>query len=405
MAYPSSRYGLAIAALIGATGLGGTSLAADVPGMAMPAAVEKPASATTSRGLAEVQIGPDIQQRIGVALGAVEHTPLTMTIRSVGIVRANETRIAHIHLKTDGWVEKLFVGYTGQTVKAGEPMLSIYSPAFFAAQREFLAALRSAGAAGTGAAADQQIMVEVARRRLELWDVPKDAIDALEKTGRPSKSLILRSPISGTVLEKKAFEGQYVMSQGELYVVADLSTVWVQGKLFEYELEHVKIGMPATVTLAALGSRPLTGKIVFADPTVDETSRSVRVRIELSNPDGVLKPGMFGRITVSHDMGSGLTVPMSAVLRSGERDVAFVAVDSDRFVPVPVKISPLRFGDRYQVLEGLSAGDRVVTSANFLIDSESRLRAGGDAMAGMGHGSGGAKPAGQAPNPSTEHKH
>jgi Cu(I)/Ag(I) efflux system membrane fusion protein len=321
-----------------------------------------------------------VQQRIGVTLGTVRRTPLTMTIRTVGIVRPNETKLAHIHLKTEGWVEKLFISFTGQKVKAGDPMLSIYSPAFFAAQREFLVALqysRSAPSPG------QQNVVDTARQRLALWDVPKSTIEALERTGKPSKSLILRSPISGVILEKKTFEGQYVMPQAELYTVADLSTVWVQGKVFAYELPHVALGMPATVTFSSLVGRSFTGKIVFIDPVVDEMTRTVQVRLEVPNPDGLIKPGMFANVLITHAMGSGLTVPTSAVIRTGERDIAFRAVSADLFMPVEVKISPLRFEDRFQVLEGLKAGDEVVTSANFLIDSESRLRAGGGGMGGM----------------------
>jgi Cu(I)/Ag(I) efflux system membrane fusion protein len=193
----------------------------------------------------------------------------------------------------------------------------------------------------------------------------------------------LRSPISGTVLEKQAFAGQYVMPQSDLYVVADLSSVWMQARVFQYELPHVTLGMPATVSFDSLPGGPLAGKIVFIDPVVDEMSRSAQVRIELPNRTGQLRPGMFGNVSITHAMGSGLTVPASAVLRAGERDIVFRAVATDRFVPVEVKISPLGFGERFQVLQGLQAGEEVVTSANFLIDSESRLEAGASSMAGM----------------------
>ncbi|HEV2548828.1 MAG TPA: efflux RND transporter periplasmic adaptor subunit [Stellaceae bacterium] len=354
----------------------------------------------TPPGYADISVAPDVQQRIGVALGTVQETPLTMTIRAVGIVRPDETKIAHIHLKTEGWVEKLFVSFTGQKVKVGDPMLSIYSPAFFTAQGEFLSALRSIKA-NPDSMGDRQVVLESSRRRLELWDVPKEAIEALERTGKLEKSLTLRSPISGTVLEKKAFEGQYVMPQGELYIVADLSTVWMQAKVFEYELPHIEIGMPVSVTVSSLRSRPLIGKVVFVDPVVDETTRSVQVRVELPNHDGELRPGMFGHIVITHSMGNGLTVPVSAVIRTGERDIAYRVVSADHFVPVQVKISPLQFEDRLQILEGLKAGDQVVTSANFLIDSESRLRAGAGSMAdmpGMGVDTSGGKKAGQQGN-------
>jgi Cu(I)/Ag(I) efflux system membrane fusion protein len=365
-----------------------------MPGMNMPPAGAPPSSGPPlPSGYAEVQIATEIQQRIGVTIGRVEKTQLMMNIRTVGIVRPNETKIAHIHLKTEGWVEKLFIAVTGQKVKAGEPMLAIYSPAFFAAQREFLAALQYSRTAPSEA---QRTVVETTRQRLALWDVPKSTIDELERTGRPSKSLILRSPISGTILEKKAFEGQYVMPQAELYVVADLSTVWVQAKVFAYELPHIALGMPAKVTFPSLADRSFDGKVVFIEPVVEEAARTVQVRVELNNPDGIIKPGMFSNVFISHAMGTGLTVPTSAVIRTGERDIAFKAVSVDRFAPVEVKISPLPFDGRFQVLQGLREGEEVVTSANFLIDSESRLRAGGGSMAGMQHGGGGEQ---NAPKP------
>ncbi len=354
-----------------------------MPGMDMPAPATAPAAgAPTPADHAAVSISPAVQQRIGVTLGTAERTALRMTIRTVGIVQPDETRIAHVHLKTEGWVEKLYVSFTGQKVRAGDPMLTIYSPAFFSAQREYLSALQAARS-GLDEVGDQQTVVRTARRRLELWDVPKDEIDALEKGGEPRKALTLRSPLSGTVLEKQAFEGQYVTPQNDLYVVADLSKVWVQAKVFEYELPHVALGMPVSVSFASLPLHQLTGRVVFIDPVVDERSRSVQVRIELRNSAGQLRPGMFGDVTITHAMGTGLTVPASAVIRTGERDIAFRAVAADRFVPVQVKINPVRFADRFQILEGLQAGDTVVTSANFLIDSESRLEAGAGGMAGM----------------------
>lgn len=363
-----------------------TSMPDAMPGMDMPKEPRQAPAATISTmpptGYAEIKINQDVQQRIGVTVGKVEQTPLTMTIRAVGIVRPDETRVAHVHLKTEGWVEKLFVAYTGQKVRAGEPMLSIYSPTFFAAQREFLSALRVAKS-GLDSEGDQKTVVDTARRRLELWDIPKDEIGKLEQTGNPGKSLLLRSPISGTVLQKSAFAGQYVTVQNDLFEVADLSTVWMQAKIFQYELQHVAVGMPATVSFPASSQGALIGKVVFIDPVVDEMSRSVQVRIELPNPSGALLPGMFGDVVISHAMGSGLTVPASAVIRTGERDVAFRVLSDGRFAPVVVKIGPTRFADRFEVLEGLNAGDEVVTSGNFLIDSESRLEAGAGSMADM----------------------
>jgi Cu(I)/Ag(I) efflux system membrane fusion protein len=359
-------------------------------------------------GYAAVTVAPEVQQRIGVTLGSVERTVLDMSIRAVGIIQADETRVAHIHVKTEGWVDRLYVSYTGQRVKTGDPLLSIYSPTFLAAQQEFLSALRAAQS-GIAQPENERMLVETARRRLELWDIPGDEIARLEKTGEPRKSLMLRSPLSGTVLQKEAFAGQYVMPQSDLYVVADLSKVWMQARVFQYELPHVAVGMPATASLESLPGGPLTGKIVFIEPVVDEMSRSAQVRIELPNATGALRPGMFGNVTIKHEMGTGLTVPASAVIRGGERDIVFRAVSADRFVPVEVKISPLSFGDRLQILAGLQAGERVVTSANFLIDSESRLEAGAGSMAGMpgmgGADKGAGAKAGQGSSAAPAHGH
>ena len=359
---------------------------ADMPGMDM-SRQPTPAPSTTTplatpSGFADINVSQDVQQRIGVTTGKVEQTALTMSIRAVGIVRPDETRVAHVHLKTEGWVEKLFVAYNGQKVRAGEPMLSIYSPTFFAAQREFLSALRVAKS-GLDSEGDQKTVVDTARRRLELWDIPQDEIDRLERTGSPGRSLLLRSPISGTVLQKSAFSGQYVTAQDDLFVVADLSTVWMQAKIFQYELPHVALGMPAMVSFPSSSQPALSGKVVFIDPVVDETSRSVQVRIELANPHGGLLPGMFGDVVISHGMGSGLTIPASAVIRTGDRDIAYREMTAGHFSPVVVKIGPTRFGDRFELLGGLALGDEVVTSGDFLIDSESRLEAGAGSMAGM----------------------
>ncbi len=359
-----------------------STAAQNMPRMEMPRPTEAGAAAGKARPqYAEVSIPLDVQQRIGVTLGEVKETPLAMTIRTVGIVNPDETKVDHVHLKTDGWVDRLFISYTGQYVKAGDPLLSIYSPAFFAAEREFLTALRAVRSGVN--TTDQQTVLETTRKRLELWGVPSEEIKRLETTLKPLTSLILRSPISGTVLEKKAFEGQYVTANNDLYVVADLSDIWVQGKVYEYELPHVELGMPVTVTFPSLPLRQFSGKIMFVDPVVEEKSRTARVRVELHNPEGRLKPGMFANMLISHAMGTGLTVPTSAVIRTGEQDIAFLAVSADRFVPVQLKISPLRFEERFHILEGLKAGDKIVTSANFLIDSESQLQAGGGGMAGM----------------------
>ncbi|MHB1033418.1 MAG: efflux RND transporter periplasmic adaptor subunit [Pirellulales bacterium] len=338
-------------------------------------------------GHATVMIPGELQQRIGVRIGRVERGPLTMSVNALGIVQPDETRVARINIKTEGWVDKLFVNFVGQTVRKGDPLLSIYSPQFLSTQQELLNSLRAERTLG----GSQQPLSEAARRRLELWDVPSDEIDQLVQTGKPHKDLILRSPISGTVLERNVFERQYVTPEKELYVIGDLSTVWVQAKVYEYEIPHVEIGQPATVTIPSLPDQQFTGKVVFIQPTVAEVTRTVQVRIELPNQKGIFKPGMFAQISIKHAMGEGLLVPTSAVLRTGERDIAYRVEPGDHFVPVAVKISPIQFGERYEVFEGLKEGEQVVISANFLIDSESRIRLGAGGMAGMHHGGHGDK--------------
>ena len=346
---------------------GDGGMAMDMPGMDMG---NMSGSGTSVPGYGPVTVSAEVRQRIGVTVGVVERAPLRMSVRTVGIVRPDETKVARIHLKTEGWAEKLFVNYTGQSVKKGDPLLAIYSPQFLNTQQEYLTAKKGG----------QTDLADLARQRLELWDVPVGVIEEIGKSGKATRNLTLVSPITGTVLEKGVLEREYVTPQKELYVIADLSTVWVQAKVYEYELPHVELGMPAEVTLPALPEQKLAGKVVFVQPTVEEKTRTVQVRVELPNKDGLLKPGMFAHIDIRHTMGEGLLVPASAVIRTGERDIAFRVEAENRFVPVEVKVSAFKFGDRFQVLDGLKAGEKVVTSANFLIDSESRLRTGGMGM-------------------------
>lgn len=350
---------------------GGKGGKAEHGGMGMNMGGGQPTESSGVPGLAVVRIAPELQQQIGVTTGEVQEEPLRMSVRTVGIVRPNEERVARVHLRTEGWIKDVFVNFTGKHVKQGAKLLSIYSPQFLTTQQDYLRALR----------ANDDSLAQLARERLRLWDVPDKEIDDLKGTRKPQTYLALRSPIGGTVLEKNVFEDQYVTPKAELYVVADLSTVWVQAKVYEYELPHVEVDQPARVTLPALPGKELTGKVVFIQPTVEEPARTVQVRVVLPNKDGQLKPGMFAHVVIEHGMGKGLLVPASAVIRTGTRDYAFRQERDNRFAPVLVTISPFRFGGRYHVLSGLHAGDRVVTSADFLVDSESRLRFGG--MGGM----------------------
>ena len=333
-------------------------------------------------GYAPIMIAPDIQQRIGVTVGAVEKKPLRMSVNTVGIVQPNETKSARIHLRANGWVEELFVNFTGQQVEKGQPLLSIYSPDFLTAQDEYLIARRSQNLQATGQGPPS--LARAALEKLKLLGISDEEIRKLEQTGEAQVNLMLRSPIAGTVLKKDVLEGDYITPERELYVVSDLSTVWVQAKAYQYELPHVELGMPAHVTVPGLPERRFEGKVVFIQPTVEEATRTVQVRIELPNPDGLLKPDMFVEVEIEHEMGEGLLVPVAAVFRTGKRDIVFRAEKDQHFAPVEVEISPMKFAkEQYQVLKGLEAGQRIITSANFLIDSESRLKAGAGGMAGM----------------------
>lgn len=330
-------------------------------------------------GYSIVTLTPERQQLIGVRTGPLERGRLIMSIRTVGIVEPDQTRLARIHTRITGWVTKVHVNFVGQNVQKDDPLLEIYSPDLLATQGNYLIALE--GLDVPGASAMQRRLVEATRRRLELWGVPADEIEMLRKTRKARDTLTLRAPIRGRVLDRNVLEGNYVEPATELYRIADLSVVWLQAKIYEHELPHIELNQPVQVTLPSQPGKVFTGKVAFIEPVVQEQTRTVKVRVEIANPDELLKPGMYADLKVEHDMGEGLLVPESAVLRTGERAIAFRTLTGGKFEPVEVKLGS-RFGDRFEVLSGLSEGDEVVTSGNFLIDSESRLKS---ALGGMGH--------------------
>jgi Cu(I)/Ag(I) efflux system membrane fusion protein len=243
----------------------------------------------------------------------------------------------------------------------------------------------------------QRRLVESARRRLELWGVSVAEIKALEKTKKARETLMLRAPISGRILERNVLEGSYVEPAAELYRLADLSVVWVQAKVYQFELPHITIGQPVDVTLLNEPGKVLHAKVEFVEPVFQETTRTVKVRVPLENCHGAIMPGMYADLRINHDMGEGLLLPESAVLRTGERSIAFRALPGGRFQPALVTLGS-RFGERFQVLSGLTEGEEVVTSAAFLIDAESRLKATAGMPSGHQHGSG-------SPSQGSEHRH
>ena len=325
-----------------------------------------------------VQITPDKQQLIGVEYGTASYETTTDSIRAAARVTMDETRIAKVQAKVEGWIDQVFVDSTGQSVKKGDPLLTIYSPEALATQQEYLLAMKAQHLMHDNPvhemAGSTENLVAAAKKRLELWDISDAQIDQIGRTGETIKSLTLYSPISGFVLERNAFSKQRVNAEAPLYVVADLSAVWVVADVFEYEAANVRIGQPATLTLDYLPGRNFRGRVSYILPQVDPNTRTLKVRIQFDNLDYALKPDMYGQVELQTGGARRLVVPQSAVLNSGDRQVVFVDRGNGYFEPRAVKIGAQR-DNRIEILSGLKADERIVTSGNFLMDSESQLKA------------------------------
>jgi Cu(I)/Ag(I) efflux system membrane fusion protein len=348
------------------------------------AARDRAAPSATSGGR-PIALTPAEAQRIGVTYAVAAIGPMRKTVRTVGQVTLDETRVRTIALKIDGWIERLLANATGQPVSAGQPLLIIYSPMLVSAQEEMLLATRlrrEVGAASDEARASADDLLASARRRLAYWDIPDDEIEAIERTGRVRKTLTLRSPVGGYVLEKNVLSGQKIMAGDPLFKVADLRTVWVEGEVFEQDLAAVHIGQIVDAAFDALPGENRSGQISYIYPTLNPETRTVRVRVILSNSDMRLKPGMYATIRIATvERASVLTVPRSAVLSTGERSIVFVREASGQLVPREVALGASS-DDRVEILRGLVAGETVVASATFLVDAESNL---GEALGGMGN--------------------
>jgi Cu(I)/Ag(I) efflux system membrane fusion protein len=305
-------------------------------------------------------------QKMGVRTAPVTRGPLERVIRTVGVVDYNETTLADVTTKFRGWIEKLYVDATGKQVRKGEPLFDIYSPDLYSAQNEYVLALAQAGASGMKASA---------RQKLELFDISDDQIANLEKTREPQKTLRVNAPIDGIVVEKLVVQGQMVEAGMKLYRLADLGIVWVQSPVYEQDLAFLKLGQEAEVSLSYLPDRKFRGRVTYIYPSVDEKTRTARVRMEFHNPGLFLKPGMFATVELKAELETSvLLVPDMAVLRSGEKNTVFVALEGGRFEPRTVTLGPRADENTYQVTSGLKEGERVVTSGQFMFDSESQLR-------------------------------
>lgn len=337
-----------------------------------------------------VHLTPAQENALGVMYQTVGSRPLERTIRTVGRLVAAEDRVADVTLKVEGFVEQLYVSTTGEAVRRGQPLLTLYSPELVAAQEELLTARRLASRVDETAEEawrSAQSMLEAARRRLSYWDVSDDQIERIEQTGEVTKTLTLHSPVSGIVLEKVVLEGQRVTPGVQLYQIADLSSVWVEGDVFEQDLQFIELGSQSHIEVAAYPGEHFMGRVSFVYPTVDMASRTNRVRVTLDNPDLRLKPGMFATMFFDTKLPDALAVPLEAVLVTGERNLVFVRDAEGMLQPREVVLGP-RAGDYVQILAGLESGETIVGSANFLVDAESRLSSTGGAMPGMQHDAG-----------------
>lgn len=394
------RLGLYVAVV--AVAVGGVYWATRGASAPTPMAAEhNHAAAGGAQNTSPVMLTPEQAQRIGVTYAVATVGPLDREIRTVGQITYDETRLHAITPKIDGYVEQLLVNATGQPVALGQPLLTIYSPMLVQAQEELLLSkrlTRDVAAASPDAQRSAADLLESSRRRLAYWDIPTADVAAIEESGRVRRTLTLRSPAAGYVLEKSVIAGQRIMAGEALYQVADLRSVWVEGEVFEQDLAQVRIGQMVHADFQALPGDHRMGRIGYIYPTISPETRTVRVRVVLANADLQLKPGMYATLRiVGGARTQALTVPRGAVLSTGERHVVFVREGNGQLAPREVALG-LTNDTRVEVLRGLSAGDTVVASATFLVDAESNL---GKALGGMGNMPGMDMSAPPAPLPMT----
>jgi Cu(I)/Ag(I) efflux system membrane fusion protein len=333
-------------------------------------------------------VSPERQQISGVRWGRVEYRNLEKVIRTVGRMEFDEKKISTVNPKIGGWIEDLYVDYTGKMVRKGQPLLTIYSPELVAAQEEVLLALKAKKILGASPIAEVteggERLLQGARRRLLLWDITPKQLETLEQTGEIKKSMILYSPADGFVMEKMAYKGMALMPGTALYKIGDLSSIWVIGDIYEYELPFIKIGDRAKITLAYFPGETFEGTATYIYPSLDPKTRTAKVRFDLPNPEFKLKPEMWANVELKIPLGRKLVIPEEAVMDSGTMQMVFVDRGQGHFESRHIQVGSKAEG-YYEVLSGLKQGEKVVTSANFLIDSESQLKGGMAGMAGHQH--------------------
>ncbi|MGA2400302.1 MAG: efflux RND transporter periplasmic adaptor subunit [Syntrophobacteraceae bacterium] len=358
-----------------------------------------------------VKISPEKQQMIGVRTGEAAEMEISKTIHAVGVATHDETKVYHVHTKFPGWVDKVYVDFVGKLVKKGQPLLSIYSPELVATQQELLIAkkskdiLKNSEFGDIGASSES--LYRATRERLKYWDISDSQINQIERQGAPLKSLTLYSALDGFVMSRDVFPGQQVTPEANLFTIANHSTMWVQAEVYEYEIPLVGPEQEASVTFPSFPGETFRGKVTYSSPEIDPKTRTLKLRIELANPGHKIVPDMYASVELKLDYGTKLSIPQEAVLDSGATQMVFVAKEGGYFEPRKITTGP-RVDDRVIVLDGLKAGEQVVTSANFLIDSESQLKSAaggmGEAHAGhAGHGGGESPAKGEAATPVTGH--
>ncbi len=343
-------------------------------------------------GYAPVTIPQDRIQSMGITFAEARRMDLDQSFRTFGRITYDETRIHHVHTKFEGYIETLYANYAGQFVKKGQPLFSIYSPELYATQNEYLLALRAReqmpqlSGDDAFAVAGNVDLVAAARQRLALWDISDREIREIEKTRKPIRALTIYSPVAGYVTGKTAVQGLKVTPGDNLYDFVDLSVVWVLADVYEVNLPFVNVGRPASMTLAYRPGKTWHGRVTFMNPAVDPATRTVKARLEFANPGNELKPDMYADVVISGARGTGIAVPESAVIATGERDIVFVSKGNGVFEPREVTLG-VRVRNLREIKQGVSEGEKVVTGANFLLDSESKLKASVSTGAGEhGHG-------------------
>ena len=344
----------------------------------MPSAEPAPQPEETAPKLSPLQLSPERLQSIGVTFAEVKRQPVRDEIRVTGNVAVDEERLAYVQTRFAGWIQKVFADATYQYVRKGQPLFTIYSQDLVSTEQEFLLALKNRQTlvrTQTGTAASEaDWLVDAARQRLRQWNVPESEITRLESSGQVQRETTVPSPTSGYITERNALPNQFVQPETKLYTIADLSQVWVYAQVFQTDIGRLKTGDPAVVTVDAYPGRDFRGRLQQILPQVDETTRTIRVRLVFENPGLLLKPGMYVNVALGVPLGTQLVIPASGVLQSGMRQIVFVDHGNGQLEPRQIETG-MRVGDNFVVRKGLRAGERVVNSANFLIDSEAQLQA------------------------------